>query len=152
SLRTVRSSPGMVSTTAVAASAMIASTIINSTSVKPRSLGRRSAFSVNVGIVVGSARRAVGAERPDVERLSVRPRRLIIIGAPPRIGGQLLDIAAAAIAFGLRERRRRGDERAEAVGRCRIGQIVEPILLQRALKLRDVGLCLCDNSPILGAQ
>src|SRR3546814_1895877 len=68
----------------------------------------RSGVAANIRIVVGPAGGAVGTERPDVERLPVRPRCLIIIGAPPRIGGQFLDIAAAPIAFGLSQRRRRG--------------------------------------------
>ncbi len=81
---------------------MIASTTISSTSVKPLAPGRArvSVIAANIRIVVGLAGGAIGAERPDVERLAVRPGRLIIIGAAPRIGGQFLDIAAAAIAPG----------------------------------------------------
>src|SRR3546814_10546269 len=92
----------------------------------------RSGVAANIRIVVGPAGGAVGTERPDVERLPVRPRRLIIIGAPPRIGGQFLDIAAAAIAFGLGQRGRRGGERVQPVGGGRIDQIVEPILFERS--------------------
>src|SRR3546814_8503396 len=104
----------MVSTTAAAASARIASTTISSTSVKPFGRGRLT-VGADIRILVGPAGGAIGAERPDVERRSARPRRLVIIGAAPRVGGQLLDVAAAAIAFGLRERGRRGDERVQPV-------------------------------------
>ncbi len=59
-----------------------------------------SVAGIDVGIVAFAAGRAVRAQRIDVER-AFPARRLEEIGAPPRVAGQLLDIAALTVALRL---------------------------------------------------
>src|SRR3546814_7361796 len=54
----------------------------------------------------------------------------------------LLDIAASPVTLRLRQRRRRAHQCLQPLRACGIGQVVEPILLQRLLNRGDVGLRL----------
>src|SRR3546814_18534215 len=79
--------------------------------------------------------------RSDVER-ALASWYAVKIGPPPRIGGQLLDIAASPVTLRLRQRRRRAHQCLQPLRACGIGQVVEPILLQRLPNRGEVGLRL----------
>src|SRR3546814_15201767 len=73
---------------------------------------------------------AGGAEGYDVERPAFAGHA-ILIGVIPGIVGKAADIATRAVTLGLRERGRRGDQRLEPLVRVGIGDVVEPILIER---------------------
>ena len=97
-----------------AATPMITTTTISSTRVKPRSPRRRSAPVAEVGILALPALLAVGAEGIDVEG-PVLARRGVLVVVAPRVLGQAADVAALAVALGVGQARRGGDQRLQPV-------------------------------------
>src|SRR3546814_11014272 len=79
--------------------------------------------------------------RADVER-ALASWYAVKIGPPPRIGGQLLDIAASPVTLRLRTRRRRAHQCLKPLSACGIGQAVEPLFPQPLPHRGDVGTIL----------